>query len=95
MTFRRAGPRSPVRRELLVFGSILREEFRPDSDVDVLAVFHDDAQWDLFDTFQMQDEMSGPAGPKVDMRTRYAVERDSDRYFRAEVLGTAERVYAA
>jgi len=36
-------------KELAIFGSALGDDFRPDSDVDVLVVFQDDAQWDLFD----------------------------------------------
>jgi len=37
-------------RELALFGSVLRTDFRPDSDIDILVTFHDDADWRLLDT---------------------------------------------
>ena len=44
--------------ELALFGSLLRDDFRPDSDVDVLVKFAPDARWTLLDFVTMQDELS-------------------------------------
>ncbi len=44
--------------ELRVFGSILRDDFRPDSDIDFLADFDPDADWDLFDHMDMEEELA-------------------------------------
>ncbi|MFB3132666.1 MAG: nucleotidyltransferase family protein, partial [Rhodothermales bacterium] len=52
--------------ELAVFGSVLREDFRPDSDVDVLVSFGPDARWSLFDFVTMQDELEALFGRPVD-----------------------------
>ena len=44
-------------KELAIFGSALGDDFRPDSDVDVLVVFQDDAEWDLFDHMKAEEEL--------------------------------------
>ena len=44
-------------KEFALFGSVLREDFRPDSDVDVLVTFAPNEEWDLFDIVDMQDEL--------------------------------------
>ena len=49
-------------RELCVFGSILRDDFRPDSDIDFLVDFEAGAAWDLFDRFDMEEELAGIVG---------------------------------
>ena len=43
--------------ELALFGSVVRDDFRPDSDVDVLVTFAADAEWSLFDLVQMQEDL--------------------------------------
>lgn len=53
--------------EFALFGSVLRENFRPDSDVDILATFAADADWSLFDHMDMEDELSAILGRKVDI----------------------------
>lgn len=52
--------------ELRVFGSALREDFRPDSDLDLLVRFSPDADWSLTDHVAMEEELSGIVGRKVD-----------------------------
>lgn len=64
--------------ELSLFGSVLRDDFRPDSDVDVLVTFAEDAQWSLFDHVTMEDDLSAMLGRKVDLASRRAVERSSN-----------------
>ena len=60
--------------ELALFGSVLRGDFRPDSDVDVLVTFAADADWSIFDLISMEDELSAVLGRKVDLVERRAVE---------------------
>ena len=82
-------------KELSVFGSILRDDFRPDSDIDFLAVFEDDAEWDLFDDLHMRDELATILRRKVEIIDRLAVETGGNRFVLKEVLSTAEHIYAA
>ena len=82
-------------RELAVFGSFLRDDFRPDSDVDFLADYEDDAEWDLFDSIRMQEELEATLGRRVDVVDRYGVEHGGNRFIRQEILSTAETVYAS
>jgi len=67
--------------EFAFFGSVLREDFKPESDVDVLVTFASDARWGLFDYALMEDELAEILGREVDVVDRTAVER-SENYFR-------------
>ncbi len=78
-------------RRLSVFGSALRDDFGPDSDVDILVEFADDAVVTLLDMARMEIELSEMIGRQVDMRTP----QELSRYFRDEVLATAVVQYAA
>ena len=60
-------------RQFALFGSVLRDDFRPDSDVDVLVEFEPDAEVTLFDFVQMQEELSETFGRKVDLVEKAAV----------------------
>lgn len=82
-------PRHHIRR-LALFGSVLRDDFRADSDVDMLVEFEDGHTPGL-DFFAMQDELSGLLLRKVDLNT---VGFLTD-YFRDEVLADAEDLYVA
>lgn len=75
--------------ELLFFGSVLREDFRPDSDIDVLVTYADDAAWSLWDTVTASDELSAIFGRKVDLISRQAVERGENPFRREAILSTA------
>jgi predicted nucleotidyltransferase len=81
--------------ELAVFGSILREDFCPESDVDFLVRFAPDARWSLFDHARMERELEELLGRAVDLVSRSAVERSSNWIRREEILGTARTLYAA
>ena len=81
--------------EFSLFGSVLREEFSPDSDVDVLVSFSDDAHWTLFDFANMQDELKGVFGREVDLVSRRGIESSRNVYRRQAILESAERVYGA
>ncbi len=77
-------------RRLSLFGSVLRDDFRPDSDVDVLVEFEPEAVVGLIRLAGMELELSEILGRKVDLRTP----ADLSRYFREEVLQSAEVQYA-
>jgi len=81
--------------EFALFGSVLREDFRPDSDVDVLVTFAPDAEWSLFDDVDMEEELSVIFGRKVDLVSRRAVERSDNWIRRKAILSTAEPIYVA
>lgn len=74
-----------------LFGSVLRQDFRPDSDIDVLVEFELGHVPGLFGIFDMEHELSRIfGGRKIDIRTP----KDLSRYFREEILATAELHYA-
>ena len=81
--------------ELALFGSVLRDDFRPDSDVDVLVRFDPQARHTLFDLAQMQDDLSGLLGREADLIERVAVERSPNYIRRKAILQSAETIYAA
>jgi predicted nucleotidyltransferase len=76
-------------RKLSLFGSVLRADFRPDSDVDVLVEFEPEARIGYFELFDVQQDLAALLGRKVDLLTPGAL----SRYFRQRVLDTAEVVY--
>ena len=82
--------RNPIRR-LAFFGSVLRADFGPQSDVDVLVEFAPQAQVTLIDMVRMQDELSEIIGRHVDLRTKGFL----SRYFRDEVVAEAEVEFVA
>jgi predicted nucleotidyltransferase len=80
--------------ELALFGSVLRDDFRSDSDVDVLVTFAPDAEWSLFDHLVMEEELSALLGRKVDLVSRRAIERSTNWIRRKAILETAEPFYS-
>jgi uncharacterized protein len=81
--------------ELALFGSVLRDDFRPDSDVDVLAKFGEDARHTLFDMVRMQEELQRILGRQVDLVSRRGLEASRNYIRRDSILKSAEVVYAA
>jgi hypothetical protein len=79
-------------RELALFGSVLREDFKPQSDIDVLISFEADAPWSLWDLVDLQEELGRLFGRPVDI-----VEPEGLRnpWRRREILNTRQIVYAA
>jgi predicted nucleotidyltransferase len=78
--------------EFSFFGSILREDFRPDSDVDVLVSFSPDAGWSLLDLIAMQEELQTMFNRKVDLIEKEAIRNP---YRRHSILTGREVLYAA
>ncbi len=77
--------------KLSLFGSVLTEHFRDDSDIDVLVEFDPEHIVTLFDIFDMEEELSKMLARKVDLRTP----KELSRYFRDKVVGEALLQYAA
>ncbi len=82
-------------RKLSLFGSALRDDFRPDSDVDFLVSFADDARYSLFDLPAMEEELSQIVGRKVDLVEREAIEQSENYIRRRHILQSEEPVYVA
>ena len=78
--------------ELSLFGSVLRDDFRPDSDVDVLVSFEPGAPWDLWDLMRMQEELGVIFERKVDLVEKKALQNPFRRH---EILATRDLIYAA
>ena len=81
--------------ELALFGSVVREDFGPDSDVDVLIQFHPQARHTLFDMARMEEELSRIFGRDVDLVDRTAVEQSRNHIRREAILQSAEAIHAA
>jgi len=81
--------------ELALFGSVLREDFRPDSDLDVLVTFSPDAEWSLLDHIQMQEELGSLFGREVDLVSRRAIEQSENWIRRREILSTAQAIHVS
>jgi predicted nucleotidyltransferase len=79
-------------KEFALFGSVLREDFRPDSDIDVLVSFAPGGGITFDNRVEMQDELAEIFGREVDL-----VEKDAIRnpFRRHNILTTREVVYAA
>ena len=81
--------------EFALFGSVLREDFSPESDLDVLVTFAPDARWSLLDHVEMQDELKIIFGRKVDLISKRGIERSRNYIRRKEIIESAEVIYAA
>lgn len=80
--------------EFSLFGSVIRDDFGPESDVDVLVSFTTDACWSLLDHVEMQDELKDIFGRKVDLVSRRGIEHSRNTIRRKEILESAEVIYA-
>jgi len=80
-------------KELTLFGSVLRDDFRPDSDVDVLVHFDPEARHTLFDLARMQEELQHILGRNVDLVSRRGIEMSRNYIRRSAILKSAEMVY--
>lgn len=79
--------------ELALFGSVLREDFGPQSDVDVLVRFSPEANVSLLSYMEMVHELEGLFGRKVDLVTGRSIEESQNPIRRQEILSTAEVIY--
>jgi uncharacterized protein len=79
--------------ELSLFGSLLREDFHSQSDIDILIAFQPESDWGLLEHLQMQQELQDLLGRDVDLVSKRAIERSSNWIRRQEVLSTAQPIY--
>jgi predicted nucleotidyltransferase len=77
--------------ELALFGSALRTDFRPDSDVDILVSFDENADWDLSDWVTMMDELKQMFGREVDLVEKTTLRNPFRRHY---ILETKQVIYA-
>ena len=80
-------------RELALFGSALRADFRPESDIDLLVTFDGDAPWGLLAHIQMQNELESILQRPVDLISRRALEDSPNWLRRQAILDTAHILY--
>ncbi|MCE5323140.1 nucleotidyltransferase family protein [bacterium] len=81
--------------EFALFGSVLRDDFGPESDVDVLVKFFPDSHTSLFDLVDMEQELAEIVGRKVDIVCREGIEKSSNPLRKRAILDSAEVMYAA
>ena len=81
--------------ELALFGSVLREDFRPESDVDVLVTFAQDAQWGFDQLLEMKGKLEVLFGRPVDMVERRLVDESPNYIRRRHILTHMEPIYVA
>ncbi|MXX11050.1 MAG: nucleotidyltransferase family protein [Nitrospira sp. SB0667_bin_9] len=79
--------------ELALFGSVLRDDFGPESDVDVLARFEEKARHTLFDLDRMEEELATIFGRKVDLVSWQGVEQSENYIRRKSILQSAKTIY--
>ena len=79
--------------ELSLFGSVLTEEFGPESDIDVLVSFSPQAKHRLFDLTSMENELKEILGHNVDLAEKKAVEQSENYIRRRHILGSAKVIY--
>ncbi len=78
--------------ELALFGSVLRDDFRPDSDIDILVTFADNCGYSLFDLAQIQEQLKAILAHKVDIVEKAGLRNP---FRKRNILKNMEVIYAA
>lgn len=81
--------------EFALFGSVLRDDFRPDSDIDILITFAPEAKRGLTETMQMREQLQAIFDRKVDLIVKAAIERSENWLRRKNILESAQTIYVA
>ncbi len=82
--------------ELALFGSVLREDFCPEtSDIDILVTFAPDYRWTFDDAMQMQEELETLCGRKVDILSKQCIEQSINWIRKQEILNSAKVIYVS
>ena len=81
-------------QEFSLFGSVLREDFSPESDIDVLVTFKPGVKYGFADLADMESELQAIFGRKVDLGTRRSVEEDPNYLRRKTILSSTKMIYA-
>jgi predicted nucleotidyltransferase len=82
-------------REFSLFGSVLRDGFRPDSDIDVIVDFEPGAVHTILDLAKMNEELEIIFGRRIDLMTLPSIEQSRNYLRRKEILSTRKPVYVA
>lgn len=82
-------------KEFYLFGSILRDDFHANSDVDVMVQFAPGKSWGLSEAISMKEELENIFTRKVDLLRKGSIEKSPNWIRRREILGTARLIYAA
>ena len=80
-------------QELALFGSVLRDDFGPNSDLDILVTFAEESDWGLLDHLRMEVELGEMLQRKTDLFSKRAVKKSHNQIRRQTILDTAEVVY--
>jgi uncharacterized protein len=80
--------------EFALFGSVLRDDFRPDSDIDIMVQFHPDAHPTFSTLDQMEAELKTIFQRDIDLITRQGIETSRNYLRRQEILSSAQVIYA-
>lgn len=81
--------------ELALFGSVLRDDFHADSDIDVLVSYQPTAKRGLFEKIRMQEELSSLLHRDIDLVSKNAIEKSHNWLRRKNILNSAEVIYVA
>ena len=81
--------------EFSLFGSVLRDDFNYDSDIDVLVSFAESAKHTLYDLVRMENELKEIFDHEIDIVSKHAIEASRNYLRRNAILNSAEPVYAA
>jgi hypothetical protein len=81
--------------EFYLFGSVLRDDFRPDSDIDVMVKFTPEARWGLLALIEMKEELEVMFEREVDLLTKGSIEQSENWIRREGILSTARLIYDA
>ena len=81
--------------EMSLFGSVLRDDFTPDSDIDVLVRFDESAHCSLFDLVRMENELKEIFGRNVDLVSKRGIKASRNYLRRDAILNSAKVIYAA
>lgn len=82
-------------KELALFGSVLRDDFTPESDIDVLVTFESGRRVRFADLLEMEAQLTQILGRKADIGTRHSVETDENYLRRQAILDSLQVIYAA
>jgi hypothetical protein len=81
--------------EFALFGSVLRDDFRSDSDVDVLVSFAPDSCWGLFAWYEMEQELKAIFGREADLVSHRGIEASRNHIRRKAILDSAQVIHVA
>ena len=81
--------------QLAIFGSALREDFGPESDIDLLVSFEDSARHTLFDMVRMEEELESIFGRQIDLVSRRGIEKSQNYLRRKAILESAELLHGS